>query len=33
MKFRKTIQVQAPPEFKAAAMPSMASVERITNTQ
>lgn len=32
MKFRKTIQVQMPQNFKATAVPPVASIERTTNT-
>jgi hypothetical protein len=33
MKFRKTIQVQMPKDFRAVAVPPMASVERVSNTK
>jgi YbbR domain-containing protein len=33
MKFRKTIQVQMPKDFKAVAVPPTASVERISNAK
>jgi hypothetical protein len=33
MKFRKTIQVQMPKDFKAVALPPTASVERVNNTK